>query len=437
MNARINSNSEIRIIQSRVNSEGLYLFRNSNKARKVEHVPSNEEVSVEYNKVLVENPIPKYPLSKKEKFVMSGSAQFEYRRRVIISERKCRAQFFSNSIIRSYLLRNDVIVNEFGIPEYSEAERQICFFPKVPYIACRNPDKERAFDDWVFLEEKNKDTLAYQALKRIIEGNEQLKNNEQLTAMLTYNFLSVGVEGNIVLIKNKKRFNSYKIENPSVLNGIHYVDRQMDVRDISHFIAKIKSNEIELDDRDRNVWILAIYYDGHITGGALVVDKSDLLSIELVMLDSSENNGEGKYGSDFMRFVNRSWPANAIKFTYIPYGAQPNNDGIHEYHSDANCFFYSVYTMNALVRILGSSEGGSLQRRLLNRRATEEVDSEEDIEGYIQELRRELLVYFDFDEASGVSTVKPFDKRQCVNIANRWRLGRDDFKRYFEEFSTA
>ncbi len=442
MNTRIKSNSEVKIIQSRVNSEGLYLFRNSNKIREVEHVPSHEEVSAEYSRILAENPIVKHNLSERQKKTMSQYDKVQYARgqakRVTECEKKRHDQFFTNPIIQSYLLRNDVVVNRFGIPEYSEIEHRMCFLlkssgPSVPYIAFRNPDKERVFDDSIFLNEESSDTVAYEALKKIIEGNEQLKNSEQLTAMLAYNLVGVGEEGDIVLSKNKKRFDSYKIENPSVLNGIHYVECQMGISDIFNFIEKIESNKIESDDRDRNVWVLAINYDGHTTCGVLVVDKLNSLSIELVMFDS-ENNKDGEYCSGIIQLLNEFRPDGTIKFTYISYGAQLK-DEVYKYDNDVNCFFYSVYVMNALVRILGSSEGGSLQGRLLNGRATEEVDSEEDIEGYIQELRRELPAYFDFDEASGVSTVKPFDKRKCVNIANRWRLGRHDFKQYFAKVS--
>lgn len=433
MDCRIsNNNNSGKLIQSRVESVGLYLFPNLNKVSTVEYVPSDEKVKAEYSKILESNPEPKM-LSKGERRIMSRDAQFRHHveRTKEISRReiKCRKEFFENPIIKSYLLRNDVTINEFNIPEYSDAERQICFFPKVAYIACRNPDVDRAYDDPVFLDKEDSVAMAYEAFKKVI------KNNESLGPILAYNLVAIGEEGNVVLIKNKRRFDIYKMENFSAFSGIHYVEHQMGIRDIFDFIEKIELNEIELDDRVQNVWILAINYDGHTTCGALVVDRLNSSFMELIMFDSLVNDEGKMYGSDFMQSVNGFKPDNKIKFIYIPYGVQPE-DQVHDYDADVNCFFYSVYTMNALIRILAFSKDSPLQARLLNERATDKIDNEEDIEIYTQELRKELPFYFNFDEALGASTVKPFNERQCVNIANRWRLGRQHFKEYFAQLST-
>lgn len=426
----------------------LYIFKNPNRLKKSEYVPSAEQFSSEVNKILEQN-IP-----------------FPYTRAELSRHKKsCINQFFCNPIIISYLARREVSVSEFGIPLYIEAERTVYDFVRMPHIPFRNPTLKRCPRQIGFFTPRcspsfgnasprtRADAICYEKLACAILGlaraDVRAKKIDVRVNIPNYNaFHLLGIANRwikLVLSKNKNTIEQCKNANPEShgLRGIHYFDKYLNFSKIIKLMNSIKSGEFTLEDINCNIFIFVFHHNGHAMCGVLLANRQDMhdnsIVFELFLFDSQKikesevlllkKDFKISLGDDPLEDSPPSIP-----LTCLSYNLQ--FDGINSYEQDHNCVLYSMRTANKLVEIINSSQNSVLRARLLGHKGPGYIDTQEDIALYANELAQALPDFFDYNSESDSYTAKSFKDRQICNIAARWDLGRRFLKNYIRQYAS-
>lgn len=422
---------------------GLCLFRDTQKVREVENVPSIEAFNVEINRIVESKPHGLIYPARLCNIAFASERDREKRNRLAILDgllnlnskhlkrKKILASLFycNVSVIKPFLTRGEVEVNKFGVPLYGEGEVLLYNYlvDCVPFRSFQHKEWETEclFDPTFNPIDDDSDSLSVKKYNNFAVANGFVSPTDRWSfpSHNAFNFVGT-IHGEVLLQKNKKRFDIQKLESNS-LKGIHYVDEyNLDYSGIVKLIESVQSKTLLLDDVSRNVFILNFgVEEGHVTCGILVFDSSntDIRPVELFVFDSESS----RLNVDFVikKFEDLNAGICQIKVTYIFYNAQIENSK-EVYDFDMNCFFYSIRTMNALVEILSSSNKSPLSSRILDDIKSCSPNGEEDIANYANDLATHLPDYFDYDSASKAYHVKDFEDRKILHIGDRWYLGR-------------
>ncbi len=435
MNKNYSSDYAFRVIDYNKSSQ-FFLFSDTNKTRIVQNVPSEEDFIVAVNRI-------KSKETKLSHLSEQGNLKLEMRRTERISSRN---QYINNETIRKYLTRREIIVNCYGVPMCS-TEEFIVYYDletKVPFRIIDWEDR-LGWDD-------NQKSSHFKLVKKMNSDLELPKKyhpsnrfnysccrpvNEYYSPCDAFNICGISYDlVKFVLIKNKKRFDGNKSTiNLSNLKGIHYCDQVFTFTKIHELSNSIKFGEIELDNIERNVFILYFHDEiGHLTCGALLVNSEDMsnpIPLELFIFDSEAEDNDNY--TKVLENSNRDTGDPSIKLSHIIYNAQVQNAS-NAYDVDFNCALYSVSAMNALVQVLGFSKDSSLYARLFGQNSFDHVDTEEDRATYAQEIAKKMPEYFDFDIESQTWQSKAFQDRQYESIFRRWWLTRKFLKEFYSQY---
>lgn len=422
----------------------LFIFSNSNKARTVQYIPYEDDFIIEVNKIQSNTDPLILPYTEHAIFA-------KRRDRVLIEEMKeandkkqarhiecLKNQYFSNEIIKKYLMRREVLVNRFGVPRYTKEEITIYDLlleqkPPSYSVPCRrvktNPLSGEETCD------------AFEALMTEICKDPNLSKTDHSSPLHNvniFNFCGIGFDDSkLILKKNKKQLHNYLSTYCSTeLEGIHYIDEVLSLSDIQRLCNNIVSKKTKLAETKHNIFICNLTHRGHATCGALLINSENInnpAASELFVLDSEmkKEDAEDRRAnhSSFLDTFNKEISDHGIiKLSYIYYNVQVDSD-TNDYDKDYNCSFYSISAMNALVKILGFSKGSALSLRFFGNKGFEHIDSEEDMTIYAQELAKGMPEYFDYNSETATYEAKSFEDRKRVNISYRWYLGSKFLKK--------